>query len=403
MRGIKSASLIDFIYWIGKSNRIVAFGKVFIPAEEAEEVEEDDGHDDQGRKEESELVGEQETGENNNQVQEASSNSPIDEPETGVRFPHNQEETTEDDDIIELPSDDLSPQAISKELVPITGKPQPVCSYFKQNQCGVPTNSRKPRSAVWGFFQIDMKDSEKVVCGMCNARIFHGVGRRATTTSMIKHLSNKHDIKLHQEKSDSSIANNGNGNQSSTCRQVDLKTAFEGLKSWNFNEKKSKEMRKLIAEMLVVDNLPFSFVDNPGFRRLMARAVPKFSMPSRPYMSETAVPKILNRVTAKIQKLVNEASFISFTSDIWTSENNRAFITLSGHWIDKVFEQKHFLLSLEHFPESHTSENIKQILLKMLSDWNIPKEKVHVVVRYSDEAKTLASIATCRQVVIEAS
>lgn len=140
-------------------------------------------------------------------------------------------------------------------------------------------------------------------------------------------------------------------------------------------------MRKFLDEMLVIDNLPFSFVENPGFRRLMAHTTPRFDVPCRTYFSRTAIPEINKGVLKKIQDLVDQADYISFATDLWTSSGNKAFMSLSGHWIDISYKQKNFLLCMKHFPENHTSEHIKEVIGKMLGDWKIPRDKVHAVVR----------------------
>ena len=49
------------------------------------------------------------------------------------------------------------------------------------------------------------------------------------------------------------------------------------LDTWKFNQ---DVIRKAIAEMIIVDELPFRFVDGRGFRKWMALACPRFRVPS---------------------------------------------------------------------------------------------------------------------------
>ena len=44
----------------------------------------------------------------------------------------------------------------------------------------------------------------------------------------------------------------------------------------------AEDIKEFLAEMLIIDELPFKFVDNEGFRKFMLKACPKFSkIPSR--------------------------------------------------------------------------------------------------------------------------
>lgn len=41
------------------------------------------------------------------------------------------------------------------------------------------------------------------------------------------------------------------------------------------------DIRKAIAEFIIIDQQPFRVVEGEGFKRLMAKALPKFQLPSR--------------------------------------------------------------------------------------------------------------------------
>ncbi|CAH1963506.1 unnamed protein product [Acanthoscelides obtectus] len=47
--------------------------------------------------------------------------------------------------------------------------------------------------------------------------------------------------------------------------------------------------------MIVLDNQPFSVVENKGFKRLFAVLERKYSIPSRPYFSKTVIPEIYEK------------------------------------------------------------------------------------------------------------
>ena len=81
-------------------------------------------------------------------------------------------------------------------------------------------------------------------------------------------------------------------------------------------------------------------------------------------------------------KLVLLADFINFTSDTWTAKYSAAsFISFTAHFMDRETGNfKCYVLRVKYFPDHHTASNISKVLLEMLSDYNIPPEKVHAIV-----------------------
>lgn len=73
---------------------------------------------------------------------------------------------------------------------------------------------------------------------------------------------------------------------------------------------------------------------------------------------------------------------ISFTTDIWSSPNNKAVISLTAHWFDeKRGVLQHAILNTSEFPGSHTGERIGLKMHEMLESWNIPTGKVDLILR----------------------
>lgn len=50
------------------------------------------------------------------------------------------------------------------------------------------------------------------------------------------------------------------------------------VSTWKFDP---DEIRNSFAEMLIEDELPFVFAERSGFRKFMAKACPRFTVPSR--------------------------------------------------------------------------------------------------------------------------
>lgn len=88
---------------------------------------------------------------------------------------------------------------------------------------------------------------------------------------------------------------------------------------------------------------------------------PSYHLPSRKYFSEKIVLSINGLMFEKVRTVVNEAEHISFSTDIWTSNSNISFISLTSHCLNLNCEQKTVVLRIRPFPGSHTTAHITEI------------------------------------------
>ena len=61
---------------------------------------------------------------------------------------------------------------------------------------------------------------------------------------------------------------------------------------WDINDPRAQRVHRLIGEMIAIDTQPFSIVENEGFTNLLKALEPRYSLPSRRYMTETVLPRI---------------------------------------------------------------------------------------------------------------
>lgn len=231
----------------------------------------------------------------------------------------------------------------------------------------------KKTSGIWEHYVL-CENETFVKCKNCNCQISRGgVGKSATTTPMINHLKRKH--------SDEYEVYQGKGNASRN-RQPTIMESFQKCSKWDINDRRAKSIHYTIGEMIALDNLPYSFSTNEGFKRLMNQVAPQYNLPGRNYFSETIIPDIYNRLVKVVKEKLSSAEHISLTSDIWTCQHtNEGFISFTGHWLDNHFVHNHLVLNCKHFPGSHTSEAIKNTFFDMLHMWDMDISQVHVMVR----------------------
>lgn len=254
------------------------------------------------------------------------------------------------------------------------------------------------RSPLWNYFEIEKYDAKYVVCLICKLKLSRGgEGKKAGTSSMKNHLQSKHPDKFSEIYGGSSSTSRGGSRtfpssfastsapaQPASHKQLTLAETVERKQYWGINDPKSKEYHYLIGEMIALDNEPLSMVDRVGFNRLMHKAVPRYKIPSRTFMTENIVPDIYDRIIKKMMENISKAAVVSVTSDIWTCDhNNESFLSFTAHWISPDFKPEHGVLAIKPFSGSHTGENIANELKVIAARWNIPLNKIHVVVHDS--------------------
>ncbi|XP_065150533.1 zinc finger BED domain-containing protein 4-like [Paramisgurnus dabryanus] len=125
-----------------------------------------------------------------------------------------------------------------------------------------------------------------------------------------------------------------------------------------------------------------SVVEDEGFRRLLEHLEPRYSLPSRKYFSETALPELYKKVCEHVSKEIKDIQAMSFTTDIWSSAvSPMSLLSLTVHWLDTSCTARGAMLQAKNFHGSHTSDTIAAAITDILDKWHIPLNKVHVILR----------------------
>ncbi|KAL3212235.1 hypothetical protein MRX96_036061 [Rhipicephalus microplus] len=73
------------------------------------------------------------------------------------------------------------------------------------------------------------------------------------------------------------------------------------------SEKKTQALNAKVAAMVALDLQPYSFVEDRGFKELMAEAVPNYRLPSRTTLSRTLVPRLFDDTRKKVKDELSSA------------------------------------------------------------------------------------------------
>ena len=120
-------------------------------------------------------------------------------------------------------------------------------------------------------------------------------------------------------------------------------------------------------------------------------------MPSTKYFTETVIPSVATRVRTNIAiQLKQGAEYLSFTTDVWSSDvNSDALLGFTAHWVDSSFQRQSAVLQAQELSERHTGEYIAVKITKMLQDWTIDLSQVHVVIRDNGSNMVKAITEAC--------
>ncbi|XP_048010537.1 zinc finger BED domain-containing protein 4-like [Megalobrama amblycephala] len=204
-----------------------------------------------------------------------------------------------------------------------------------------PARKRKS-SPVWEHFE--MVAHNKVKCLLCLKELTYS----NNTSSMLRHYRALHE---HAETS-----NNPHSTQNS----------------------KKEMVNEALVNMVVKDSQPFSIVEDAGFRELLHVLDPTYVIPTRKAL-KVMVENKYKEAKEKAREQLQKVAAVSFTSDMWTSLHMDAYLAITCHFIDENDKLCTISLGVEHFPKSHTAENLATGHIKLMEEWGI-KEKVKCLV-----------------------
>lgn len=237
----------------------------------------------------------------------------------------------------------------------------------------------KKKSVVWNYFNC--LTNKKVECKECR-KTFVNFGN---TTNLLKHLKKMHPLLYTtqnenenlDESSDveslDSLASSSTS-QSNDTDQVPSKSRKRQLQmtflSKNAIQVNSKNIDRELVNMICVDLQPISIVENEGFQKYTQELNPNYCLPSRKILSEKLLPQQYDLSKRALIDKVQQVDYIACTTDMWTSDSSKCYLTLTAHYIYQGRPESRVIATKE-MEKSHTSENIAALLRHILdAEWN---------------------------------
>ena len=184
------------------------------------------------------------------------------------------------------------------------------------------SRKRKLTSKVWNHMVKVKKDGvDWAICNHCKTRL--KAHSSSGTKSLHYHLNtclvkNNMPIETALERQ----------------KQIAVERKNDGKKKFGNFTFDPDVSRKELSHAIILHEYPLSIVDHKGFRRFVASFQPMFKMVSRNTI-KSDIFKIYDVEKEKLQKWLNQIrSRVAITTDMWTSNQKRGYMSIIAHFID---------------------------------------------------------------------
>lgn len=169
-------------------------------------------------------------------------------------------------------------------------------------------------SPVWQVFSVAADDNTIAVCTACSAEIPR-VGKKTAsfnTTNLISHLKGRHRGEAVLRDYEAAAAAATSAKAKTRTPDVPIQQAFENYKKFSRDSDKAKAINDKVMEFIALDDQPFSVVEDPGFRELVAHLEPRYTLPSRRFFSDVSLPALYDVVASHIHNLIDKTGLHMF-------------------------------------------------------------------------------------------
>ncbi|CAI5983365.1 unnamed protein product [Closterium sp. NIES-65] len=152
-----------------------------------------------------------------------------------------------------------------------------------------------------------------------------------------------------------------------------------GIERFMTTKLSQAHLRQAIAKLVVTCDLPFRIVESEAFRELLVilntNCAKKNFIPLRwTVLRDTVVfaEAALQAAVAELMAKEGELGCkMSFTIDMWTAPNGKAWLVVTSHWIDKTFQLHTAVLEFREMLGRHTGEEMAQVVEEMMVQWRL--------------------------------
>ena len=183
-----------------------------------------------------------------------------------------------------------------------------------------------------------------------------------------------------------------------SSKQLTLQGTIERRMLYPSNSARRMAVDNALVEMICVDMQPVSIVEDSGFTKLLHQLDPRYQIPSRRTLMRDILPKKYEDKMAIIQGILNEAPYVSVTTDIWSSIQSIGYMTITAHCLTPNWELKSLVLQTRALSEAHTAANIAGVLKQCANERQIEDKLVGICTDNAANATAAVSICGWRHI-----
>ncbi|KZS10217.1 Uncharacterized protein APZ42_025370 [Daphnia magna] len=140
-----------------------------------------------------------------------------------------------------------------------------------------------------------------------------------------------------------------------------------------------KKIDIILAEMIVMDNLPLTVLQRDVFLRLILFIAPTYNIPSYEKMRDTIIPSIYARTAEVVKTVLKSCNVVTIMLDLWSSNSMVGFMGVSCSSVTADYVPFTCFLNMKEMPSNHTAEAIQSKSECVVSDWELNGKVVRTV------------------------
>ncbi|XP_022042867.1 E3 SUMO-protein ligase ZBED1-like [Acanthochromis polyacanthus] len=232
-------------------------------------------------------------------------------------------------------------------------------------------------SIIWNWFGFTASDEGQTTprCKICQKAV---VVACSSTTNLFQHLKRKHapeweKCRLLRRENQSSTSST---DSTQAVKQRTLEQSFSRGVPYEKSGARWKAITEAITFYIATDMLPVYSVEKRGFNHMLSVLDARYTVPSRKYFSDVALPQLYNTTRQKINRELKDIDFYAATTDLWSSRTMQPYMCLTVHYINESWNLRSVCLQTSYFPEDHTGDTIGQELKDALNSWGLSEERL---------------------------
>ena len=228
------------------------------------------------------------------------------------------------------------------------------------------------KSPVWTYFGMEAQSGDKVICRECRRAVS---AKNGNTSNLFSHLKNNHP-RLYGSVKEASQGTQKRATVATekNLRQPSIAVSLTKFQKYDRKSRKWQSLTESATYFLAKDMLPLYSVEKQGFKRMIASFDERYELPSRKYFSRTAITALYNLTREAVAVEVQQAEFFSATTDLWSSEGLRPYMSYTVHYIHNEWQLSSKCLQTTFLPQDHTGENLAEAFTETLTSLGLHAE-----------------------------